>query len=92
MDKEWNRSRFMKRPDPNNKGVGVWDEKGVMEFHKVKERCGRMKIVANIRESLKSALRKTASCPRDANPENSKDVRFTLNTTFERIGSNGLYS
>ena len=36
MDAEWNKLRYAKRPDPKDKGVGVWDETMVMEASDVR--------------------------------------------------------
>ena len=54
----------MKRPDPKDPGIGVWDESRVMEGWKLRERCRKLRIKANIARIVELCTEKNSELPK----------------------------
>ena len=88
----------MKRPDPNDKGIGVWDETKVVEYDDVIKRCRLQRVAATFARIAELCTEKNSELPR-AHPSrkfkgravylghNVRNQRFEW-AVFQELGSN----
>ena len=98
MDKEWNRLRFMKRPDPADAGIGVWDEKGVKEYSDVVKHCRLKGIEATFARIAELCTEKNSELPKGHKSRKFKGRAVYLGhnvrthrfewAVFQELGSN----
>ena len=98
MDKEWNGLRFMKRPDPNDKGIGVWDETRVVEYDDVIKRCRQQRVEATFARIAELRTEKNSELPKGHKARKFKGRAVYLGhnvrthrfegAVFQELGSN----
>ena len=90
MDVEWEDLRTIKRPNPKDKGKGVWDESKVLEAKDAATKQEKRTKRRISRAYASYVTRKAANCQKDTKPAYTKDAQYFSGTTSKMKTSIGL--